>query len=551
MNSITRWLSFALRGMSASLSVFAGLTLCASLALAQSGAGSIQGTVTDPTGALIPDASVRVVNQATGVGVDTKTNHVGFYVVPGLNTGTYTVTVTAPNMKTSSQSIELLVGQDAVIDAAMTTGSVSQQVTVSASTVQLETTDNGAITSTLENARINELPMNGRNIISLVNETTPGLESCPESSSCGNGQEGPATEYESDGATLTNREFGGTHQGQNQMVDPDAVQEVRVLDATAGAQYASPTTVILNTKSGTNQLHGSAFETARNNAIGIARARNNPYNYVAPQLVRNEFGASVGGPVRIPHFYNGKDKTFFFFAYERYSLAQAPFQSEEVPTPQMLQGDFSGATNSSNVLQELYDPTTTGESNAALYPNNNVNSCQEPTGLGSATAANAFCRVPYTTEYSEGTGGGPPNCNGDTNCIPATAEAALTKTLNAMVPTATGPNGVLTPGISPVAANNYTGTVKELTIEPQITWRLDQVFNENNRVYLRYTQNLTTSISPRNDPEKRRTRWRRPRPVGQKSRPMPAASLSLPPTCMQPRWVTRMCFRRPSTLKPS
>ena len=74
----------------------------------------------------------------------------------------------------------------------MTTGSVSQQVTVSANTVQLETTDNGSITSTLENARINELPMNGRNIISLVNETTPGLESCPESSSCANGQEGPA-----------------------------------------------------------------------------------------------------------------------------------------------------------------------------------------------------------------------------------------------------------------------------------------------------------------------------------------------------------------------
>ena len=197
-------------------------------------------------------------------------------------------------------------------------------MTVLSNTVQLQTTDNGAITSTLENARINELPMNGRNIISLVNETTPGLESCPESSSCANGQEGPALEYEVDGATLTNREFGGVHMGSQQMVDPDSVQEVHVEDEAGGAQYAAPATVVMNTKAGTNQFHGSLFETARNNAIGIARARNNPSSYVAPELIRNEFGISAGGPVRIPHLYHGKDKTFFFFAYERYSRRRSP-----------------------------------------------------------------------------------------------------------------------------------------------------------------------------------------------------------------------------------
>jgi Carboxypeptidase regulatory-like domain len=453
-----------------------GLIVCASLGLAQSGAGSIQGTVTDPTGAVIPGASVHVVNQATGFAIDSKTNKVGFYQVPGLNTGTYVVSISAPNMKTTKQTIELLVAQNAVVNASLTTGSVSQQVTVSANTVELEDATNGTISSTLENARINELPMNGRNIITLVNETTPGLDSCPESSSCANGQEGPSTEYEIDGATITNREFGGVHQGQNQMVDPDSIQEVRVEDAVSGAQYASPTTVILNSKSGTNQLHGSLFETARNNAVGIARARNNPSNFVAPQYVRNEFGASVGGPIIIPHLYHGKNKTFFFFAYERYSLAQNPYQNEKVPTPQMLQGDFSQATNSSGVLQTLYDPTTTG-------------TC----GAGS----NAFCRESYTQEYA---GAAPPNCNGNPNCIPATQESALYKTLMAMQPTSTGPYGVLTPGVSPVAGNNYQGTVRELNVEPQITFRLDQVFNEDNRAYLRYTQNLTTSISPRNDP---------------------------------------------------
>ncbi len=168
------------------------ITAAFSLTLyAQSGAGSIQGTVTDPSGAVVPVAAVHVLNQATGVAVQTTTSGVGFYQVPGLNTGTYLVSISAPGMKTYNRTIELLVAQDATINATLTAGAVTQQVTVSADTVQLQTTDNGTITSTLENARINELPMNGRNIITLVNETTPGLESCPESSSCANGQEGP------------------------------------------------------------------------------------------------------------------------------------------------------------------------------------------------------------------------------------------------------------------------------------------------------------------------------------------------------------------------
>src|SRR5579862_2925442 len=274
-----------------SLSIVAALAmvLCSCGTFAQSGAGSIQGTVTDPTGAVIAGATVHVINQGTGVALDTKTNNVGFYQMPELFTGTYVVAFTAPGMKTTRQTIELLVGQNAELNAALTTGAVTQQVTVSANTVQLQTTDNGEITSTLENAKINELPMNGRNLITLVNETTPGLESCPESSSCANGQEGPALEYEVDGATITNREFGGVHQGSNQMVDPDSIQEVRVEDAAAGAQYASPATAILQTKSGTNSLHGSAFETARNNDFGIARGRNNPSNYSQPEYIRNEF----------------------------------------------------------------------------------------------------------------------------------------------------------------------------------------------------------------------------------------------------------------------
>lgn len=453
--------------------------LCCAGAFAQSGAGSIQGTVTDPTGAVIPNATIHVANQATGEAIDTKSNSVGFYQAPGLFTGTYVVTVTAPGMETYNRTLELLVSQTFVADVAMSTGTVNQQVTVNADSVQLVTSDNGSITSTLENARINELPMNGRNIITLVNETTPGLENCPESSSCGNGQEGPATEYEVDGATITNREFGGVHQGQQQMVDPDTIQEVRVEDEAGGAQYAAPTTAILSTKSGTNSLHGSAFWTARNNAFGVARTRNNPTNYAAPEYIRNEAGASVGGPIVIPHLYHGKNKSFFFFAYERYSLAQSPFQSQSTPTQAMRSGDFSGLTSSSNVLQELYDPATTRMANTAA--------CPEPTAAGSAAPANAYCRTPFP---------GNPATGSSYNFINPSREAPLAATFMQMTPLPTPSLA----GVNPLVGTNLDTNYFELDVQPQITFRVDQDFNENNRAYVRFTHNPDSNLVARNDP---------------------------------------------------
>lgn len=453
--------------MLAAMAVLLAWMLSSPIAFSQSGAGSIQGTVTDSTGAVILGASVHVVNQATGVAVDTKTNNTGFYEVPELFTGTYVVTITAKGMKTATQTLELLVSQDAVVNATMTTGAVTQQVTVSANTVQLQTTDNGAITSTLENARINELPMNGRNIIALVNEVTPGLESCPESSSCANGLEGPATVYEVDGASLENREFGGVHQGAQQMVDPDAIQEVRVQDEAAGAQYAAPATAIMSTKSGTNSLHGSVFWTARNNGFGVANNRSVLAGTKAPEYIRNEAGASAGGPILIPHLYNGKNKSFWFFAYERYSLANSPAETQSTPTQAMRTGDFSGLYSSANVLQTLYDPYTT-------------------TGSGSATT-----RSTYTSENNMGAHN--TTCASQTNCIPTSQINALYKTFMAMTPLPTNSQ-------NPLAGSNLNTNYYELSVIPQYTARIDQTFNENNKVYLRFTRNSSKPITARNDP---------------------------------------------------
>jgi hypothetical protein len=435
-------------------------------AFAQSGAGSIQGTVTDSTGAVMPGASIHVVNQSTAEASDSTTNSVGFYQVPGLFTGTYVVTVTAPGMTSNQRTIELQVGQTMVINPSLTAGSVTQKVEVSADTFQLTTTDSGAISTTLENSRINQLPMNGRSILTLTGETSPGLESCSQSQSCPNGLMGEAMEYVADGVSLSNREFGGTHEGSNQMPDPDSIQEVRVETNGSGAQFATPAAGVITTKSGTNQLHGTLFETARNNYFGIARSRSNPSNYVAPHYVRNEFGISLGGPVILPHIYNGKNKTFWFFAYERYSLASFSYLNMTVPTLAMKQGDFSGLTNSSNVLQQLYDPATTASSP----------SCAN-SGANGAAAANPYCRTPFAN-----------------NQIPVSRESPTAKIFMDITPLPTYPN------INPMVGSNLAGISPNNQIVPTITFRIDHQFDENNRVYLRYTSTLSTSTTLRNDP---------------------------------------------------
>jgi hypothetical protein len=451
---------------SLAIAVTIGLASCSTTTLAQSGAGSIQGTVTDSTSAVIPGASIHVVQQGTDAISDTKSNGVGFYQVPNLFTGTYAVTFTAPGMKSYKTTVELQVAQAAIINQVMTAGEVTQQIEVAADVIQLTTTDNGTIASTLESSRLNQLPMNGRMLLTLAGEATPGLES---SGGRANGLMPEALEYVADGVALTNRNFGGEgNSTQAQLPDPDSVQEVRVETTNTSAMYASPATGIITTKSGTNGLHGSLFETARNNAIGIAKARQNAANYIAPPLVRNEFGASAGGPIVLPHVYHGKDKSFWFFAYERYSLAQIAPELVSVPTTAMRGGDFSQLKNGSNVLQTLYDPSTTG-TNAASCPAN-------------GGAANPACRSQF-------------NYNGTPNVINPSLLAPATKTLYDITPT---PN--ISGVTDPLQGSNLSFPNHTYVVIPTITFRLDHSFNANNKTYLRYTSNTQLNQALRNYP---------------------------------------------------
>ncbi|MBO0800681.1 MAG: carboxypeptidase regulatory-like domain-containing protein, partial [Blastocatellia bacterium] len=354
------------------IAILAGLLFYSIEARAQSGAGSIQGTIQDPSAAALPGCAVRVVNQKTGVTIDTTSNSAGFYAVPGLFTGVYTITVTAQGLKTYKTQLTLQDAQNAVINVTLSVGDVSEQVVVTGDPFQQATYDSGTVSTHLDTTRIDQLPQNGRNVLTLAGATTPGLEG---SGTRANGIMQEGLEYSQDGAPMTNRNFGGElNTAQSTLPDPDSVQEVKIETLNSTAQFATPATAIITTKSGTNQFHGSVFETARNNYFGIAKARQDPADLEAPHLVRNEFGGSVGGPIIIPKLYHGQSKSFFFFAYERFSLRQSMTQLVRVPTVAMRNGDFSGLINGQGNKITLYDPATTDPVTLQRtpFPNNQI-----------------------------------------------------------------------------------------------------------------------------------------------------------------------------------
>lgn len=406
----------------------------ASPVLGQSGAGTIQGTITDATGAALPGASARVVNVSTSVAIETTANETGFYAVPGLIAGEYTVTFSASGMKKSQVPVTLRNAQNVVVNPRLQVGDVAEQVTVVGTDIQLITYDSGTVSNHLDRTRLDQLPQNTRNVMRLVAATTPGVESGGQRV---NGLMHEGFEYTQDGAPMTNRNFGGARNSDlAQLPDPDAVQEVKIETINSSAQFATPATAIITTKSGTNQLHGTLFYTMRNNAIGIARARQNSPDFAAPHLVRNEFGASGGGPVYLPKLYNGKDKTFWFGAWEKFSLRQAAEQRVFVPTVDMRQGDFSNLPNAAGVFFTLYDPNTTDAN------------------LG---------RAPFPG-----------------NRIPISRISPLAKALYQATPLPTFSD-------NPRVRSNITDVNNIMQDVPNFNVRLDHAFDSNNRAYARFT----------------------------------------------------------------
>jgi Carboxypeptidase regulatory-like domain len=348
--------------------ISAALCLAASIPAFSQTVGEITGEVKDATGALVPAVAVTATNTATNAQRSTQSNEAGIYSFPSLAPGSYNVRAEKSGFKSYSAKIEVQVQQTVRLDLEMAVGSVTETVEVSGS-VQLLTTENATIGTVVENKRIVELPLNGRNylqLVSLAPNTSTGFPSAgqarsrqggfrSENSISVGGQRSTFNHYSLDGVENTDPNFNTF------VIQPsiDALQEFKVQTGVYPAEFGRATTQInVLTKSGSNQYHGTAFEflrneklDAKNYAFRTARPPKDPFKW-------NQYGGTFSGPVIIPKIFNGKDKLFFMGNYEAFRQRRSTQSLYVLPSAAFQSGDF-GSTN-------VFDPKTRTGSGANI-----------------------------------------------------------------------------------------------------------------------------------------------------------------------------------------
>src|SRR5271168_4704617 len=313
--------------------------------------GAITGTVTDQTGAVLPGATATITNAARFTQTAT-TNDRGEYSLAGLPDGSYTLTISAPAFKDfRSDGLALSVGQSIAIDAVLEPAGTTTSVNVEGQKVSQVETETSQIVGTITQKELVSLGLNGRNFTQLI-ALTPGVSNQTGQDEAKVGilgsvrysVNGGRVEYNSfnvDGGDVLNAGLNGSQSTLIVYPSLDALGEVQVLTSNYGAQYGRTAsgTVLAETKSGTDQLHGNIYEFIRNEFF-------NARNYFdetrkAPLYRRNDFGATLGGPILIPHVYNGTGKTFFFFSEEfRFERTPTPY-NQAVPSTAERGGNFS------------------------------------------------------------------------------------------------------------------------------------------------------------------------------------------------------------------
>ena len=337
--------------MNRSIRILFAILATLAAALAQTGTGIIRGTVYDASRSAITAAKITVLNQDTNATQTVQASTEGAFQFPGLPPGPYQITVESAGFNRWVGRLTLETGQTAVVDPSLQVGSVDVVVEVSDAAPVINAESMG-VAGVKDALRIHQLPLNQRSVSTLFN-LTPGVEGGANPRV--NGLKVGATEMLFDGISLVDRFGGGISRVQPGL---DTIQEFRIETIGSSARYSRPSTVTLSSKSGTNELHGTFFETFRNNSGGL-RARQRQDGATAAKLIRNEFGGSAGGPVFIPKLYNGRNKTFWFAAYEALRQREAQFYQDYVPTAGMWDGDFSQVIDSSNTRTTIYDPATT------------------------------------------------------------------------------------------------------------------------------------------------------------------------------------------------
>jgi len=311
---------------------------------AQQDRGSITGTLTDQAGAALSHARITITSVGTQNAVTTESNEFGQYSVPNLPIGLYSAKVEANGFKTwRREGLTLGVSQTLRVDASLEVGATSETVTVTgeASLLQTETPEVG---TTINKQQIDQLPLSfagGRSPESFAYKLSPGVQGDTWQAKI-NGSPYFSKEVLLDGASVTTYLSG--HFGES-YVSPEALGEFKIQTSGLSAEYGRTGGGVFNfvMRSGENQLHGSAFGQLRNEALNANSFINNARDLPRAKERRFNYGGSIGGPIYIPKLYDGRDKTFFFFALERYRERQLVFgaPNRSVPQLEMYDGNLS------------------------------------------------------------------------------------------------------------------------------------------------------------------------------------------------------------------
>jgi hypothetical protein len=420
---------------------------------AQTSSGSIAGSIQDTSGAVVPNAAVTATNNATHATSLTKSTSSGAYRFPVLPLGAYTVTAVAPGFSTATETgVIVQISSTTALDIKLAPGRVSESVTVDASGLRIET-ESSDIAGTVSSKQIEDLPLSlAAGIGGLRSPETfvfllPGTTG-PGSGTSGNtgngvffsrlsGGQAYGAEVLLDGASIQRSENGSSFDETSPSIE--ALQEFKVTTSNPSAEFGRTTSGIESfaTKNGTNDFHGIAYTIVKNRIFDANNWFNNGYTaldcqgvsevdcaYSRPQDSKFDYGGVFDGPVWIPHLYNGHNKTFFLFAWEKYQYTPGSVIVSTVPTAAERGGDFSdilggfvpGGTpyDGQNVLldpctglpvqyNQIYDPRTTKEVSPGVFcrtpfPNNQI-----PPALLSPTAAALSKGLPLPNQAPQST----------------------------------------------------------------------------------------------------------------------------------------------------
>ena len=464
-------------------------------ASAQLYTGSVSGVVLDPSGAALPGARVALVDSEKGFAYEVKTDQQGRYILREIPPGTYTLTVEAPNFETQRRErIRLDVNQNISFDFTMKIGATAEVVNVEASGVHLETED--AVTGQVVDRKfINDLPLVGRNTLDLA-FLAPGVvpTNIPDATRGNinfnsNGSRNMTADVLVDGASATNFEQNSGIQNLIFQPSVDAVQEFKVQQSNFSAEYGFAGATIINaiTRSGTNSFHGGLYEFWRNQILDANEWFNKGNGQSIPGLRLNDFGGTVGGPIK-------KDKTFFFFDYE--GVRARSFNSSTSGVPTLCErGDPSGVCPA--LAQQNISAPVLGDFEEICtlqgFSFDSTGLCSDPSGQlwdpysgkfnGSTSQRQTFIPFNNLAAYTSSGAGLP---SGPGNLIDP-----LAKNLLLLFPK---PN-LSVGSLSDAQNNNFFVSGTNPNSNNQFDIKIDHRFNEKNQLSGKYSQRTGNSNS--------------------------------------------------------